>query len=1011
MTDENDKTNDGQQAPSQGSSSTTGPRAPLSLKPRQAGSVSTGTVRQSFSHGRTKTVVVETKRRVGAVPGHQRPQGFDVAARPRSDMPAPQAPRQGTSPSDGGNLSASEQEARRRAIELATVQNAEREGAAAAERALRDAAAREQAAAAERVANAAQAEAAAARAAAEAARSEASKLAAAKPAPAKPTLAKPAKATPAAPVAVVAPTPAPTPAASPVEAAASPPPAAPAASPTPSRPAPSARPAVNFGQRTPKPGNPGRAPVDRPAFGARSAREEAMGGGERTFSDRPQVAARPQGGAGKPAEPVRYSALNPRPAPGVARPGGRPTPNQPPAAAEVARPARAGMGFGRPAKPEDDRDKRFNDAGPGKAVSRTRGEPKRREGRLTIQAVAGGDEDAAERMRSLASVRRAREREKEKRKGGSTDAPNRPREVVIPDVITVQELSNRMAVRGVDIIKFLMRQGLMMKINDVIDTDTAELVADEFGMAVRRVSESDIETGFLSDAIDDEAVTPRAPVVAIMGHVDHGKTSLLDALRTTDVAAGEAGGITQHIGAYQVKMKDGQAVTFLDTPGHAAFSDMRTRGANVTDIVILVVAADDGVMPQTIESIQHAKAAGAPIIVAVNKIDKPDADPQKVVNELLQYEIIGEALGGDTQIVEVSAKARTNLDGLLEAILLQAEVMDLKADPERSAEGVVIEAKLDKGRGPVATVLVKRGTLRRGDIVVAGSAWGKVRALLNERNEQLTEAGPSVPVEILGLNEAPSPGEPLAVVESEARARELTEYRDRLKREKATGGINQVSLVDMMSKLQSKKVSELPVIIKADVQGSAEAIVGSLDKMGNEEVRARTVMSGAGGITESDVQLAKSAGAPILGFNVRASKQARDLAEREGVEIRYYAVIYDLLDDMKGVLSGMLAPLQRETFLGNAAVLQVFDISKTGKIAGCRVSEGVVRKGAKVRIIRDDVVVLELGTLTTLKRFKDEVNEVPSGQECGMHFQGFQDIKAGDYIECFTVEEIQRTLD
>ncbi|WP_284221617.1 translation initiation factor IF-2, partial [Brevundimonas denitrificans] len=679
------------------------------------------------------------------------------------------------------------------------------------------------------------------------------------------------------------------------------------------------------------------------------------------------------------------------------------------AQAEVARARGApGGGFARPLKPEDDRDKRFSDAG--KAVSRTRGEPKRREGRLTIQSVAG-DGDTAERMRSLASVRRAREREKEKRKGGSTDAPNRPREVVIPDVITVQELSNRMAVRGVDIIKFLMKQGLMMKINDVIDTDTAELVADEFGMTVRRVSESDVEAGFLSDAIDEEATTPRAPVVAIMGHVDHGKTSLLDALRTTDVASGEAGGITQHIGAYQVRLPNDDRVTFLDTPGHAAFSAMRARGANVTDIVVLVVAADDGVMPQTIEAIQHAKAANAPIIVAVNKIDKPDANPLKVVNELLQYEVIAESLGGDTQIIEVSAKNRTNLDGLIDAILVQAEMMDLKADPERSSEGVVIEAKLDKGRGPVATVLVKRGTLRRGDIVVAGSAWGKVRALLNERNEQLTEAGPSVPVEILGLNEAPSPGEPLAVVESEARARELTEYRDRVKREKATGGINQVSLVDMMSKLQSKKVSELPVLIKADVQGSAEAIVGALEKMGNEEVRARTVYSGAGGITESDVQLAKSAGAPILGFNVRASKQARDLAEREGVEIRYYAIIYDLLDDMKGVLSGMLAPLQRETFLGNAAVLQVFDISKTGKIAGCRVSEGVVRKGAKVRIIRDDVVVLELGTLTTLKRFKDEVNEVPSGQECGMHFQGFQDIKAGDYIECFTVEEIKRTLD
>lgn len=1010
MTDENDKTNDGKTTPTSPAPGT-GPRAPLSLKPRTAGSVSTGTVKQSFSHGRSKTVVVETKRRVGAVPGHQRPQGFDVA-RPRTDAPAaPQTPRP-AAPSDGGGLSQSEQEARRRAIELATRQNAEREAAAAQERAQRDAAAREQAAAAERAAAAAQAEAAAARAAAEAARTEAAKLAAAAPAPAP---AKPAKpAAPAAPVEAAQPTPAPTPAPAP-------------------RPAAPARPVVNFGQRAPKPpsNNPGRTPA--PGFGARSAREQAMGGGERAFTDRAAGAGRPQGdrpqgdrpqGArpapgARPAQPVRYSALDPRPAPGAARPGGarsgpggRPAPNAPPATPEVARPARAG--FGRPAgsRAEEDRDKRFSDAGPGKAVSRTRGEPKRREGRLTIQAVAGGDEDAAERMRSLASVRRAREREKEKRKGGSTDAPNRPREVVIPDVITVQELANRMAIRGVDIIKFLMRQGLMMKITDVIDSDTAELVADEYGMSVKRVSESDVEEGFIAEADDEGATEVRAPVVAIMGHVDHGKTSLLDALRTTDVAGGEAGGITQHIGAYQVRLEDGQRVTFLDTPGHAAFSAMRARGANVTDIVVLVVAADDGVMPQTIEAIQHAKAANAPLIVAVNKIDKPDANSQKVVNELLQYEVIAESLGGDTQIIEVSAKERTNLKGLIDAILVQAEVMDLRANADRSAEGVVIEAKLDKGRGPVATVLVKRGTLKRGDIVVAGSSWGKVRALLDERNAQLTEAGPSVPVEILGLDEAPSPGDVFAVVESEARARELTDYRDRVRREKALGGgATSVSLADMMAKLGSKKISELPVVIKSDVQGSGEAIAGSLEKMGNDEVRARIVMQGAGGITESDVQLAKSAGAPILGFNVRASKQARDLADREGVEIRYYAIIYDLLDDMKGVLSGMLAPLQRETFLGNAQVLQVFDISKTGKIAGCRVTEGVVRKGAKVRIIRDDVVVLELGTLTTLKRFKDEVNEVPSGQECGMHFQGFQDIKAGDYIECFTVEEIKRTLD
>jgi translation initiation factor IF-2 len=1008
MSDENDKTNQGQGSNTGGTPSQTGPRAPLSLKPRAAGSVSTGTVKQSFSHGRSKTVVVETKRRPGAG-GPQRPQGFDVA-RPQQ---AGQAPRpQGQRPAQpaGGGLSPEEQEARRRAIALATQANAERERAAAAEKAAREAAERERAAASERAAQAAREEAAAAKAAAEAARAEAAKLAAAAPQPAKPA---------------PKPTPAPTPA------AAAPAPAPVVPTPAPARPAAPARPTVNFGQRAPKPGNPQRAAPERPAFGGRSAREQAMGGGDRSYSDRPQSSERPQGdrpqggrpgGPGqrpqgaKPAEPVRYSALNPRPAPGAARPGGprtgpggRAAPNAPPATPEVARPSRApGAGFGRPVGRDDDREKRFSDAG--KAVSRTRGEPKRREGRMTIQSVVG-DGDAAERMRSLASVRRAREREKEKRKGGSTDAPNRPREVVIPDVITVQELSNRMAVRGVDIIKFLMKQGMMMKINDVIDSDTAELVAEEFGMAVKRVSESDVETGFIAEADDEGATETRAPVVAIMGHVDHGKTSLLDALRTTDVAGGEAGGITQHIGAYQVRLEDGQKVTFLDTPGHAAFSAMRARGANVTDIVVLVVAADDGVMPQTIEAIQHAKAAEAPLIVAVNKMDKPGATSQKVVNELLQYEVIAESLGGDTQIIEVSAKERMNLDGLLEAILVQAEVMDLRANPDRSAEGVVIEAKLDKGRGPVGTVLVKRGTLKRGDIVVAGGAWGKVRALLNERNEQLADAGPSVPVEILGLDEAPSPGDVFAVVDSEARARELTEYRQRVKREKAQVSGGSVSLVDMMAKLGSKKINELPVVIKADVQGSGEAIAASLEKMGNDEVRARIVYSGAGGITESDVNLAKSAGAPILGFNVRASKQARDLAEREGVEIRYYSIIYDLLDDMKGVLSGMLAPLQRETFLGNAQVLQVFDISKVGKIAGCRVTEGVVRKGARVRIIRDDVVVLELGVLNTLKRFKDEVNEVPSGQECGMQFQGFQDIKEGDYIECFTVEEIKRTLD
>jgi translation initiation factor IF-2 len=615
-------------------------------------------------------------------------------------------------------------------------------------------------------------------------------------------------------------------------------------------------------------------------------------------------------------------------------------------------------------------------------------------------------------MRSLASVRRAREREREKRKGGSQEQARAAREVIVPDVITVQELANRMAIRGVEIIKFLMRQGLMLKINDVIDSDTAELVATEFGHTVRRVSESDVEEGFIGAEDVDDHLEPRPPVVTIMGHVDHGKTSLLDALRATDVAGGEHGGITQHIGAYQVRLADGERVTFLDTPGHAAFSAMRARGANITDIVVLVVAADDGVMPQTIEAINHARAAGAPIIVAVNKMDKPDADPTRVINELLQHEIVSESLGGETQVIEVSATKKTGLDHLIEAILLQAELMDLRANPDRSADGVVIEAKLDRGRGAVSTVLVKRGTLRRSDIVVAGSQWGRVRALINERDEQMTEAGPSEPIEILGLDGPASPGEPFAVVENEARARELTEYRIRLKREKSVGpvGVAGVSLADMMAKLQDKRVSELPLVIKADVQGSAEAIISSLERMSTDEVRARVILSGAGAINESDVMLAKSSGSPVLGFNVRASRQARDLAEREGVEIRYYAIIYDLLDDIKGVLSGMLAPIQRETTLGNAEVLQVFDITKIGRVAGCRVTDGVVRKGAKIRTIRNDVVIQEMGTLQTLKRFKDEVNEVNAGQECGMAFANFQDIKVGDIIECFTVEEIQRTL-
>jgi len=641
--------------------------------------------------------------------------------------------------------------------------------------------------------------------------------------------------------------------------------------------------------------------------------------------------------------------------------------------------------------------------------------PQRREGKLTLDMVERITEGDDERVRSLAAYRRAQMKEKERRAklhgGGERDRI--VREVIIPESITVQELSNRMAIRVADIVKFMMRQGTMLKITDVIDADRAELIATEYGHTVKRVAKSDIEDGLSGAVDDDEDLRSRPPVVTVMGHVDHGKTSLLDSLRQTDVVSGEAGGITQHIGAYQVRLKDGQRVTFLDTPGHAAFSAMRARGAKVTDIVVLVVAADDGVMPQTVEAISHARASGVPIIVAVNKIDKPEANPDRVLQELLQHEIVTENFGGDVLHVEVSATKKTGLDKLVETILLQAELLDLKANPNRAAEGIVIESRLDKGRGAVATVLVKNGTLKRGDIVVAGGAWGRVRALTDERGQTLATAGPAQPAEIMGLEGVPDPGDILHVVENENRAREVADYRQRAKRERSSAGASGVaktSLEQMMAKFKDSSSKELPVLNKADVQGSAEAIAGSLDKLAHEEVRARIVHSGVGAINESDVQLAKSSGAPIIGFNVRASKEARDLAEREGVEIRYYAIIYDLIDDIKGVMSGMLAPVTRETFLGNAEVLEVFQITRVGKVAGCRVTEGNVRKGANVRILRDNVVIQEMGVLTTLKRFKDEVNEVVSGQECGMSFGPFQDIKQGDVIECFNVEVVQRSL-
>jgi translation initiation factor IF-2 len=633
--------------------------------------------------------------------------------------------------------------------------------------------------------------------------------------------------------------------------------------------------------------------------------------------------------------------------------------------------------------------------------------PAKQRGRLTLVTALNADDV---RERSIASFRRRTQR----LKGHASNEPKEKliREVTIPEAITIQELANRMAERAVDVIRLLMKQGQMVKITDVIDADTAQLVAEEMGHTVKRVAAADVEEG-LFDIVDDSTDTePRSPVVTVMGHVDHGKTSLLDALRHANVVSGEAGGITQHIGAYQVTSPEsGKKITFIDTPGHAAFTAMRARGAKVTDIVILVVAADDGVMPQTIEAINHAKAAKVPMIVAINKIDKPDAKPERVRTELLQYEVQVESLGGEVVDVEVSAKNKTNLDKLLEMIALQAELLDLKTNVSRPAEGTVIEAKLDRGRGPVATVLVQRGTLKVGDIIVAGAEMGRVRALINDQGVTIDTAGPSVPVEVLGFNGPPEAGDRMAVVENEARAREVTSYRAHQKRENAAASVSGMrgSLEQMMSQLKTTGRKDFPLIIKADVQGSLEAILGSLDKLGTDEVTARILHAGVGGISESDVTLAEGFNAAIIGFNVRAHKEAAAAAKRNGIEIRYYNIIYDLVDDVKKAMSGLLAPTLRETMLGNALILEVFNISKVGKVAGCRVTDGTVERGANVRLIRDNVVVHE-GKLSTLKRFKDEVKEVASGQECGMAFENYGDMRPGDVIECYRVETIQRSL-
>ncbi len=916
--------------------------------------VEQSTVRQSFSHGRTKQVVVEVKRRAA---GHEvkepvAPRAPQAPA-PQATPPRPAAPQPPQRPAGSmllRTLSDEEKDARQRALSEARSSEAEARRIAEDE-------ARQRNAAIERERQEREAAAARQRQEEERRRQEDDQKRRVEMA------ARSRDEQPARPAA--------------------PPPQAREAAPAPQAPAP--QPTQYYGR--PAPSGP-REFTSRPPMRDTGARPPRLDGRPpRSDSPRP-----PRLDTTAPSEPA------------------------------VVRPARqAPSSSGAPRNRSDDVDVKAAfrrpgvSAGPGrgpapaapKTPKTTNDKPR---GRLTLSTATGSDD---ERTRSVASFRRRVQRMTGHR---ASDAQKERvmREVIIPETITIQELANRMTERGVDVIRLLMKQGAMHKITDVIDADTAQLIAEEMGHTVKRVAESDVEEGLFDTPDTDETLESRPAVVTIMGHVDHGKTSLLDAIRKTKVVTGEAGGITQHIGAYQVTTPLGSQVTFIDTPGHAAFTAMRARGAKVTDVVVLVVAADDGVMPQTAEAIHHAKAAGVPLIVAINKVDKSDANPDRVRAELLQYEIQVETLGGETLEVEVSAKTGHNLDKLLEAISLQAELLDLKANPHRAAEGTVIEAKLDRGRGPVATVLVQRGTLRTGDIIVAGAEWGRVRALIADTGAQVKEASPSMPVEVLGFNGTPEAGDRVAVVESEARAREITDYRERQRRDRlaargAASGAGR-SLAEMMRELkEGAGRKEFPLVVKGDVQGSVEAIVGALEKVGNEEVRARVLSSGVGAITESDVTLAQASGAVVVGFNVRAHKEAREAADRAGVEIRYYNIIYNLMDDVKDAMSGLLAPTLRETMLGNATILEIFNVSKVGKIAGCRVTDGTIERGANVRLIRDNVVVHE-GKLGQLKRFKDDAKEVVAGQECGMSFENYQDMRAGDVIECYRVEEIKRSL-
>lgn len=677
------------------------------------------------------------------------------------------------------------------------------------------------------------------------------------------------------------------------------------------------------------------------------------------------------------------------------------------ARAEPAQPRSDDARTAKPAAPVSRKREQEGD----KRRAKTRGSEgeNRRSGKLTVSQALGGGEGG--RQRSMASMRRKQERARQKAMGESQEREKIVREVQVPEAIVVSELANRMAERVAEVVKSLMKMGMMVTQNQSIDADTAELIIEEFGHKIVRVSDADVEDVINEVEDTEEDLKPRPPVITIMGHVDHGKTSLLDAIRQANVVSGEAGGITQHIGAYQVTAPDGSLLSFLDTPGHAAFTSMRARGAQVTDIVVLVVAADDSVMPQTIEAINHAKAAKVPMIVAINKCDKPDANPDIVRTELLQHEVIVEAMSGDVQDVEVSALSKTGLDQLLEAISLQAEILELKANPKRAAQGAVIEAQLDVGRGPVATVLVQKGTLKQGDIFVVGEQWGKVRALINDKGERVKEAGPSVPVEVLGLNGTPEAGDVLNVVDTEAQAREIADYRIDLAKEKRAAAGAATTLEQLMARAkENENLTEMPILVKADVQGSAEAIVQAMEKIGNDEVRVRVLHYGVGAITDTDVGLAEASGAPVIGFNVRANASARNSANQKGVEIRYYSIIYDLVDDVRAAASGLLSAEIRENFIGYAQIKEVFKVSGVGKVAGCIVTEGVARRSAGVRLLRDNVVIHE-GTLKTLKRFKDEVKDVQSGQECGMAFENYDDIRPNDVIEIFEREEVARTLD